>query len=191
MSRTGDCLLLLYNAVNLQSSSSSSSAAPGTSMTRSPADSSVRLLHARTPFQTAYKNVMRPTMIVIQLSCCRRSLPEPPTVRLPPKPPVPTLNHWKGESVKMNFAKPKRPSEASPFVMCSSQPVGSSSYISDPVGPPIVAIVSTGSRYKLIMGSATKPRTKMDVMKMSRVRPSCAEVLLIHEDQVRRWRWYL
>lgn len=78
------------------SSSSSSSSSPWTSATRSPAFSRVRLVQARTHFQTAYRNVTTPMMTKDQEIFSKRSRPVPPCLR-PPPPPKPVcriLSHY-------------------------------------------------------------------------------------------------
>lgn len=90
-----------------------------------------------------------------------------------------------------NFAKPTSPKEAMPFNKCSNHVVGSSSQMSESRGPPAVAIVVYGSIYMLMIGSATKPNRKTEDMMMSRVRASCAAVLEIQDDHVRRCSLYL
>src|SRR5277367_4740898 len=131
---------------------------------------------------------MTPTVTSHQLIDSRRSRPVPPLPFLPPPPPrrpvFRRLYHCHGDMANMTLTKPRRPKDANPLRMCSIQ-VGSSSSRpgitkSNLVENGLVVRVPTGSTYRLMIGSATNPRTKTVVKRIKSVSTTWAMVLVIH-----------
>lgn len=84
-----------------------------------------------------------------------------------------------GDIAKNALTNPSRPRDAIPLRKCSAH-VASSSSKWNSENPPdgIEVIVSYGSRYRLIIGSAMNPSIKIVVSMMATVRKICRKVLL-------------
>ena len=143
------------------------------------------------------RKVITPMITTVQEMSASLSRPfAPPPLLRPPPPTSPVclrFHQCHGDIAKNTLTKPSSPRDAKPFKKCSSHEVSSSS--SSKAVPPVGndVIVSYGSRYREMIGSATKPKTKTVVSIIKKVIAICVRVLVIsrlHRILSKRY-WYL
>ena len=143
------------------------------------------------------RKVITPMITTVHEMSASLSRPfAPPALLRPPAPTSPVclrFHQCHGDIAKNTLTKPSSPRDAKPFKKCSSHEASSSSSSSavPPVGNDV--IVSYGSRYREMIGSATKPKTKTVVSIIKKVIAICVRVLVIsrlHRILSNRY-WYL
>ena len=138
------------------------------------------------PCPLTKRNVITPITTTVHEIFSSRSRPPclPLAARLvpPSNPPCRMFHHCHGLMAKNTLTNPSKPKEAKPFVKWKNHDSFSASNVIAGIFCPVTVVVtvSKGSRYKLMMGSAMKPKTNIVRNMMPAVIAICRVVLVNH-----------